>query len=178
MLDFPKNTNGEGCIFLRPLSRSDIDNLLDWENDHSLTDPSPYLAPLTRELVEKYIAEYCADPFATGEFRQIIAYCETGCPIGYVDLYNIDRVNLHAHIGIYICRECRGIGIAKKALLMLEDYCRNTLVLHQLIAQIAVDAEASRALFKAAGYKTCGRIRSYLRRGKSYADVIVVQKLF
>ena len=50
--------------------------------------------------------------------------------------------------------------------------------MHQLAAQIACDNEASRRLFDRCGFKPCGMLRSWLRRGRHYADAIIVQRLF
>lgn len=165
-------------IYLRPVERHDIDVILKWENDHSITDPSSYAAPLTRELVERYVDDYVADPIVTGELRMMICVEDDHSPAGIIDLYELDRRNLHAHVAIYISEEYRRRGIAKTALDMMASYADETLGLHQLIARIAADADSSRALFAAAGYRTCGRVRSYLRRGRSYADIIICQKLF
>lgn len=40
------------------------------------------------------------------------------------------------------------------------------------------DNAASLALFRQCGFRTSGRLRSWLRRGGSYRDVIVLQLLF
>ena len=50
--------------------------------------------------------------------------------------------------------------------------------MHQLAAVVSVDNAASRALFDAAGYRTAGRLRSWVRRGRSYIDVLLYQRLF
>ncbi len=72
----------------------------------------------------------------------------------------------------------RGKGMGTKALDLLCSYASEVLGMHQLAAQIACDNEASRRLFDRCGFKPCGMLRSWLRRGRHYADAIIVQRLF
>ena len=50
--------------------------------------------------------------------------------------------------------------------------------MHQLAAVVAVDNAPSIALFKSCGFKSTGRLRSWIRRGRTYADALIFQRLF
>ncbi len=77
-----------------------------------------------------------------------------------------------------IIKQPLGKGMGTKALDLLCSYASEVLGMHQLAAQIACDNEASRRLFDRCGFKPCGMLRSWLRRGRHYADAIIVQRLF
>lgn len=85
---------------------------------------------------------------------------------------------MRAQAGILIGpgHQRRGYGTA--ALAAVCGYCRSTLQLHQLYAHVPADNAASLALFRQCGFRTSGRLRSWLRRGGSYRDVIVLQLMF
>ena len=70
----------------------------------------------------------------------------------------------------------RGLGYA--ALKLLCSYASETIGAHSLAAQVSADNEASRRMFAKAGFHTCGSLRSWIRRGKHYADVLLYQILF
>ena len=95
-----------------------------------------------------------------------------------IDVADYDSRNRHGFVSIYIASRYRRRGYGLMALVLLEEYLRDVVGTHQLLALVAYDNEASRALFKAAQYNTCGSLRSYLRRGPHYSDALLFQKLF
>lgn len=165
-------------ITLRAPEEHDTDNLFFWENDSSFNESLPQNAPLSRFQVWEYIRNYQADPFVTKELRLMIHDDAEGKSVGHIDMFQFDPVNRRAGVGIYVDGEYRRMGYASEALEMFEDYVQSTLGIHQLWAQIAVDNEASKALFVKRGFKPSGKLRSWLRRGTTYADALVFQKLF
>lgn len=165
-------------ITLRAPEEKDVDNLFFWENDPSFTESLPLSAPVSRYQVWEYIKNYQADPFATKELRMLINDDAADRPVGHIDIFQFDPVNRRAGVGIYIAEEYRHMGYGKEALEILENYVCSTLGIHQLWAQVALDNDASKALFTGCGYKPAGRLRSWLRRGMTYVDALIFQKLF
>lgn len=163
-------------IRLRAPEQTDTDLLFLWENDSSLFESLPQAAPVSRYQVWQYIQNYRADPFATGELRMMIT--DGDITVGHVDIFDFSPTDRRAGIGIYIDTRYRQRGIAVRALLQLEQYTTATLGMHQLWAIIAIDNAASIALFTKAGYRSSGRLRSWIRRGSQYTDALVFQKLF
>ena len=84
----------------------------------------------------------------------------------------------HGFVGIAILPESRRRGLGYAALKLLCRYASETVGAHSLAAQVATDNEASRRMFAKAGFHTCGSLRSWIRRGKHYADVLLYQILF
>ena len=165
-------------IKLRAPEQADVDRIFLWENDPGFFEVLPNVAPLSRMQVWEYIQNYNADPFATRELRQMISDSETGQTVGYVDIFEFDPVNHRAGVAIYIDDQFRRRGYASEALASLERYAEHTLAVHQLWAVIAIDNTASRNLFLNAGFKPCGKLRSWIRRRGQYVDALFVQKLF
>lgn len=165
-------------IRLRALEAEDLDVLYAWENDTTLWEMSASIAPFSRKQLWDYINTYDGNIFSARQLRMMIIEKSTDRQVGMIDLYDFDPVNRRAFIGIMVATEFRGNGYASAALSLLETYCRKRLGMHQLIAEVECGNEASEKLFKDSGFKICGRLRSWLRRGESFADIYLFQKLF
>jgi diamine N-acetyltransferase len=101
-----------------------------------------------------------------------------GAPVGFVDLFDFDPVNLRAGVGILICDERdRRKGYAAEALELVSDYASAVLHLHQLYATVEIDNIASIELFRGAGFSQSGIRRDWIRRCDSWCDEILFQKI-
>jgi len=164
-------------IRLRAPEPYDLDRLYIWENDTELWPCGSASAPLSRQQIKEYIDSYDADIFAARQLRFVIELRSSGEMIGTVDLTDFDPRDRHARVGVFVAPPHRCCGVAGRAVSMVMDYARSVAGMHMLLALVAVDNAPSRALFSAAGFSTCGRVRSYLRCGRSYSDIIVYQAL-
>lgn len=164
-------------LLLRAPEPGDVDAIFLWENDLGMAEASVSGAPVSRLQVWNYVHNYDADPLSAGELRLIIADRASGDRLGHIDLLQIDRRNARAGVAIYVAPTFRRRGIAAAALGMIARYALRTLDLHQLWAHVAADNAASLALFKKAGFRPCGRLRSWLRRDGRWIDVIPHQRL-
>ena len=163
---------------LRAPEKNDVDRIFLWENDPGLFEVLPNPAPLSRFQVWEYVENYKADPFVTHELRLMIDDDASGKTVGYVDLFEFDPVNRRAGIGVYIDEDYRRQGFARLALETVGEYAHTTLAIHQLWAIVAIDNAPSLGLFEKAGFKPCGKLRSWLRRRLQYIDALFLQKLF
>ena len=164
-------------LALRAPEPSDVDTLYIWENDPGLFESLPNAAPLSRMQVWEYVQGYTADPFVSRELRLMIVDAAADA-VGYIDMFDFDPVNRRAGVAIYIKECCRSKGYGSEALSLFEKYVCSTLGMHMLWAYVSVDNEPSKALFGKNGFKSAGKLRSWLRRGNQYCDVIIYQKLF
>lgn len=172
-------TLSDGIITLRALEAEDLDVLYRWENDTSEWSSSSVIAPFSRKQLWEYINNYDGDVFSARQIRFMIVANEEGLRIGMIDLYDFDPVNRRASVGILIDAGYRGLGYGGLALHILEGYCRSRLGLHQMWVTIECANKASITLFEGAGFRICGRLRSWLKQGDAtYSDVFVLQKLF
>lgn len=165
-------------LSLRAVEPADLDLLFMLENDADRRQSSFTTAPASRQMIWQYINDYQADIFAEKQLRLIICDNADGSAIGSIDISDFDARDRRGFVGICLLESKRGQGFGSEALALLCDYARLTLGMHQLAAVIAIDNEASKALFDAAGFVTAGRLRSWLRTANHYTDVLLYQKLF
>lgn len=165
-------------IILRPVEPEDLDTLYLLENATSRAEGGFATAPASRFELSRYIESYSADIFAEKQLRLMIVARDSGRTVGAIDISDFDARNRRGFVGIAVIEDERRKGYGRAALEVLCGYAADVLGMHQLDAQIAYDNEASRALFGACGFRTCGRLRSWLRRGSSYADALLYQRIF
>lgn len=168
-------------LTLRAVEPSDLDFLYMLESAEGCADASLYSAPVSRHMLWEYIHSYSADIFADGQLRLVIeAESADGSCIraGTIDISDFEPLNRRGFAGIIIAPEFRRRGYARAALTQLCDYASTTLGMHQLAAVVAVDNAPSIALFKSCGFKSTGRLRSWIRRGRTFADALIFQRLF
>lgn len=164
-------------IRLRALEPDDLDMLYLWENDTELWRFGSNSAPFSRKMLADYIENYEPDIFKSQQLRFMIMSVDSNIPVGMIDLYDFDAVNRRAGVGIMVDVAQQSRGYASNAIDILCKYCFERLGIHQLYATVAVDNAPSIALFQKCGFKTCGRLRSWLRRGESYSDAYIMQRL-
>lgn len=165
-------------ISLRGPEPGDLDLLYLWENDTTLWPFGSTRAPLSRHQIWQYLDTYDGDIFTQKQLRMMIVENQSGKTVGTVDIYDFDARDSHATIGIFIAEEYRRRGFATEALNIICDYARITLGLHQLASWISVDNQPSISLFKSAGFKSKACLRSWIKRGRVYSDVLIFQRLF
>lgn len=164
-------------IRLRAVEQSDLDTIYLLENEIAESGSSVINQPLSRKMLWDYIESYSADIAADRQLRLMIE--DTGGnTVGAIDVSDYDPVNRRGFVGISILSAHRGKKYGTAALDVLCRYCADALGMHQLAALVAADNSISRHLFAEAGFKSAGRLRSWLRRGKTYEDVLIFQKLF
>ncbi|MDE6582326.1 MAG: GNAT family N-acetyltransferase [Duncaniella sp.] len=167
----------DGIISLRALEPEDVDILYGWENDTDVWDDGATMAPFSRALLADYVANYEPDIFKARQLRLMITITDTGETVGAVDLYDFDPRNQRCGVGILIATPFRRKGYGVAALRLLAGYCGKHLGFHQLYSIAGVDNTASRMAFQSAGFKISGRLRSWIRNGRSYRDAYVMQLL-
>lgn len=163
-----------GDFKLRAIEPSDVDAIYALENSADVERASWNNAPVSRHLLVNYAFGYSADIFRDGQLRLVIE-CD-GEFAGTVDVTDVDASAGHALIGLAVLPKYRRMGLGLKAVNAASDFCRSV-GLHQLCAIVARDNSASLSLFASAGFSTSGCLRSWLRRGKSYQDAIILQKI-
>ena len=164
-------------LILRAPEKSDLDKLYLWENDCEQWNVGNVVAPYSHKQLWDYIETYVADIFVSRQLRFVIEEITTKKAVGTIDVFDFDPVNRHASLGIYIDVDSRKQGYAKRALTMICQYCLEYIGMHTLTAMTAVSNEDAQNLFKSCGFSTCGRLRSWVRLGDKYEDVIMLQRM-
>lgn len=168
----------DGKIILRAPELRDVDVIYRQENTFGELWESTTCAPVSRMMIERYVREYSADINENGTLRLMIENVSTESVVGSIDIYDYNHRDRRGYVAIFVDIPHRRKGYGEMALKLLCDYAERVLGLHQLAAEIATENQPSRNLFEKTGFKSCGRLRSWLRKGRRYYDVIIYQKLF
>ena len=164
-------------IALRPLEPTDLDTLYDWENDSALWVVSDTVAPYSRAALWQYLESYTGDIYAQRQLRLMITLASDGTPVGTIDFLNFDPVNNRAELGLFIDSGHRGLGLGRRSLELLTAYAREHVGLRQLYVYISLDNEVCLNLFDSFGYRRVGVIQSWVKRGNTYRDVVLLQMI-
>lgn len=164
-------------IALRPLEPTDLDILYRWENDSELWTVSDTPAPYSRKALWDYLETNNGDIYSQRQLRLMITLADGGTPVGTIDFLNFDPFNNRAELGLLVAKEYRGKGLGRQALELLTVYARDHIGLRQLYVYIGLDNERCLELFESYGYRRVGVLHSWVKRGRDYRDVALLQMI-
>ncbi len=165
-------------IKLRAMEPEDIEILYRWENDTDVWKVSNTIAPFSKYVLRQFIENQSRDLYETRQLRLIVESCNSGAPVGAIDLFDIDPYNLRAGVGILIYNEHdQKCGFASEALSLLIRYCFQVLSLNQLYCNIPALNTASQALFKSKGFRIIGLKREWVKTTSDWQDEYMLQLL-
>ena len=163
-------------INLRALEPSDLDVLYNWENDTSIWKVSQTIAPFSKNILAKYLENAHQDIFTAKQLRLMIEKDNT--PIGTIDLFDFDPVNLRCGIGIWIVdEENRRKGYAKEALTLIIKYAFSNLHLNQIYCNISSRNQASINLFGSLDFQLVGVKSKWNKTPEGWEDELLFQLL-
>ncbi len=168
-------------LCLRAVEPSDVDLLLNWENDISVWKVSNTITPYSRFEIEEYVLNAKRDIFSARQLRLMVSLPKednTSDTIGTIDLFEFDPVHLRAGVGIMIAKEFRGKGYAAEALKILVHYASDGLHLNQLFCNISSDNLVSIHLFETIGFIRCGKKKQWINAGEEWLDEYMYQLIF
>ena len=165
-------------VALRAMEPTDLDLLYKWENDTRLWTVSNTIAPYSRETLWKYLQSSGDDFYTTRQLRLMVTHVGTRETIGTVDLMNFNPVCSRAELGLFIAPSHQHQGFGAAAIDVVKNYARNGIGLRQVYVLIPVDNTRCTSLFDQSGFQRCGILKSWMRQGHAYQDVVVMQYLF
>lgn len=164
-------------IKLRALEIDDLEWINKIENDQENWKYSNTISPLSKEKITDYINNYRIDFFETKEIKFIISTTQNS-PLGIVDLYDFNPVHRRASVGVIVDKKFQNNGIAKKALILLEEWAINRLGINQFYANVAEENLISIRLFEGLDYdKLCLKKDWNFYNGK-FNNEFTFQKIF
>ncbi|MBR5102034.1 MAG: GNAT family N-acetyltransferase, partial [Muribaculaceae bacterium] len=125
----------------------------------------------------QYLKTYTTDIYESKQLRLMITLASTGESAGIADLMNFDPLNNRAEMGLYVASKFRGKGIAKATIALLQQYVTQHLGIKQIYVKIIADHTSTIMLHEECGFKQAGTLRSWVKRGKEYFDVVIMQWL-
>lgn len=193
-------------VTLREMRDDDLELIYDWENRSELWYLGDVHEPLTQAEISNFINHSTGDIYTDGQLRLMIDVSASlrgkndrsnlsdledchaefmqsaaevpAMTVGCIDLFEFDKFNLRAGVGILIAEpEDRKNGYAKEALSLLTNYCFEVLNLRQLYCHITIDNKASLQLFKTCGFEQSGTNRDWVKKGNAFIDAVFMQKL-
>ena len=159
---------------LRAPEPEDLGVMIFFENTSSVWEVSNATGPYSRFYLKQYIETNQNDLYEDRQLRLMIENPDKQV-VGIIDLCNFDPFHNRAEVGIVVADSYQNKGIGKLALQLLIEHCFDFLGIHQLFAYIDVTNEACRKLFKKCGFIECAYLKEWMRTGKNYRDVVMVQ---
>lgn len=162
-------------VLLRALEYDDIDLLYKWENDSELWEVSNTIAPFSKAILKEYISASKYDIYTTKQLRLIIERQDTRESVGMIDLFDFDPFHRRAGVGVFVQKISQSEGYASEALVLLKDYAKIVLGLHQLYCNIQQNNKKSLNLFKKQGFVLKAVKRDWLYSANGWEDELFLQ---
>ena len=161
---------------LRAPEPEDLGCMMRFENIPSLWEVSNATGPYSRFHLKQYLETNRNDIYTDGQLRLMLETPEKRVA-GIIDICRFEPFHNRAEVGIVIDEDFRQQGLGSLSLSMLIEHCFQYLGIRQLYAYIDVTNEASLRLFRKAGFGECAYLKDWMRTGKTYRDVVMVQLL-
>ena len=100
-----------------------------------------------------------------------------GLPLGCIDLFDFDPVNMRVGVGVLIDPQFRGKGYGKAAIALVMKYCAEELKVRQLYAEVLESNRASQVIFESMGFTESGKKKQWMLDGETFVDQIFYQRL-
>ena len=163
-------------IKIRELDISDINFILEIENNKDIWKVSHTTSEFTKNEIEQFIAKNIIEGLNNEQKRWLITANNDAC--GCIDIFDYDKQNQRAGVGIVIHKDFQNKNIATKALKKFIKYCKKELKINQLYCSIIPDNIYSIQLFTKLGFKETGIRKEWtLYDGKWYDEIFYQLKL-
>jgi RimJ/RimL family protein N-acetyltransferase len=171
-MTYYKKLAGEKC-YLSPCSLEDAEKWTEWDNDLEVAVPlgeesyTLYSLDKTKEIISNVIKKQ--DPIFS------IVDLETDKPIGRCMLFNVDKVDRKAMLGIGIGDKTYwDKGYGQDATKLLLDYGFNLLNLNNIMLGVYSYNERAISCYKKVGFKEIGKRRkSKIIGGRLFDEVFM-----
>lgn len=161
-------------LYLSPVNADDKETYVRWMNDVAVAGTFrqyDLVVSLTSEM--KWLFEPDSDMQ-----RYAMVLIDGDVMIGSIALQNINHLDRHAFLGIFIGEEeHRGKGYGAEAIRLLLNYGFKTLNLNNVMLSVHADYPAGIACYKKLGFKEAGRHREWVFKDGKYVDVIYMDIL-
>jgi RimJ/RimL family protein N-acetyltransferase len=157
-------------IYLRPVEESDLEDLVTWLNDQSVSSGLLRNWPMSQYRAKLWY-ENRKDTLKVLTYA--ICLRSGSKSIGFIEITDIHWVHQVGELWIFIGDKAQwGQGLATEALLLMSDYAFKTLGLRKLHIKVRDDNEAAVKLYQKCGFVQEGRfIKEYLAEGR-YIDLL------
>lgn len=161
-------------IYLRELSREDLENTWRWRQDPTLIE---WLGEPFR-FINRESEQAWFDAYLQQRERQVrLAIClqTDHRHIGNLNLTQIHPVHRTAEFSLMIGEaDCRGRGLGRAATALGLAHAFNDLNLHRLELRVRLDNLPALKVYQALGFQQEGRLRGTLYKGGRWHDQVIM----
>jgi RimJ/RimL family protein N-acetyltransferase len=160
-------------LYLSPISADDADIYMKWMNETVARSFGQYHLVVSTKNDLNWLYE----PPANMQ-RYAMVLLDGDVMIGSISIHNIDHLNRHAFLGIFIGEEeYRSKGYGAEAIRLILDYGFNTLNLHNIMLSVNANNVEGIACYTKVGFREVGRWREWVYKDGKYIDVIYMGML-
>ena len=135
-------------VSVRPAQPSDMERVYEWRNHETVRRVSFSSAPLVLTQHRTWFERVLADPE-----RHLLIGEWNGTLLGVIR-YDVERLEHHAEVSLFLAPECQGRGLGLALLAAGEAWLQaNCAEVTHLTARVKTDNPASYTLFDQAGYR-------------------------
>jgi len=160
-------------INLRPLKKSDLDEIMKWINDLGVTKYlSSFLFPVSRPEEEKYMEKMMTK---NDKQKNLVIESKEGDYIGQITLDNIDWKNRNAELGIVIGdKKNWGKGYGTEAIKIILNHGFHQMNLYNIYLWVFEYNQRGIRCYEKCGFKKDGALRkSHFYQGKFHNVVLM-----
>jgi len=144
-------------IIIRDIKESDVVELFSWWTDKKLNQFDPKTMPQNSEDLLKECELFCKrfdqEIISKSRYIYFIICDKDNFPIGFVNVFDIDKMSLECELGIIIGDKIyHGKGIAKRALEVVTHYVFTVLGMKCIRIETAKDNLPAVNLFRKSGF--------------------------
>jgi RimJ/RimL family protein N-acetyltransferase len=164
---------GKKC-YLSPMDTNDAGKFTEWLNDLEMTVNLTLYNSVINIENEKMFLENLSK-----EHNYSIIDISTDELIGTCGFVDLDHLNQTGEVGIFIGnKDYWNKGYGTEALTLLLDYGFKALNLHNVLIRVYSFNERAKRCYEKIGFKTIGKRREALRRGRKTYDIILLDILY
>ncbi|HBG71674.1 MAG: hypothetical protein A2W93_06815 [Bacteroidetes bacterium GWF2_43_63] len=161
--------------FLRTPDMSDIQFMLDIENDERYWHLSGNNSPYSPEDIERFVADSASNLEADRQLRLVIIEIASKQRAGLIDVFDYDSMHKRAGVGIFLKEEFRNKGLASDSLRVLIQYLFKIVQLHQVWCNVLIENTESLKLFLNAGFEQTCIKKEWVFHNKVFHDEATLQ---
>ena len=152
----PEPPLADAVIRLRPVDRTDIDQITAACQDERIQRFIPVPRPYASSDADAYVAR-AERQWASGE-KAAFTITEVDDPTVVLGVISLSIVDATGNCGYWIAPDQRGRGLARRALGLVTDWAFSTLQLAVVLLEINEHNTSSIEVARAVGYHQAGRI--------------------
>ncbi len=157
-------------VYLKPIDEGDTDLIIKWRNSPKVKENFIFQKQITKEMHHKWLK----DQVYTGKTVQFIIVEEnTNKPLGSIYLRDIDKLNMHAELGIFIGEDnCRGKGYGKQSIAQILKYGFTQLKLNKIFLRVLKNNTIAINSYNKSGFSQEGLFKQDVMINNKYYDIV------